>query len=182
ALALAGMASGGALAWQFRQMLYACRDGWEWAVSLAACALALFTALRLARRIAARLAGTTASAAPPRWLRAGWLFALAYYGLLLAVDGRYRDFPLGLFWLPCLGYALLGWLGERHAPALPLPEERFLAPWLPLLAAVVLLQEAGLTAVAWLWLGMNLLLALPVLVEWHRARRLQPQQTQAADQ
>jgi glucan 1,3-beta-glucosidase len=182
ALALAGMASGGALAWQFRQMLYACRDGWEWAVSLAACALALFTALRLARRIAARLAGTAASAAPPRWLRAGWLFALAYYGLLLAVDGRYRDFPLGLFWLPCLGYALLGWLGERHAPALPLLEERFLAPWLPLLAAVVLLQEAGLTAVAWLWLGMNLLLALPVLVEWHRARRLQPQQTQAAGQ
>lgn len=176
ALALAGAAGGGALAWQFRQMLYACRDGWEWAVSLAACALALATALLLARWIAARLAGAAAPPAPPRWLRAGWLFALAYYGLLLAVDGRYRDFPLGLFWLPCLGYALLGWLGERRAPALPLLEERFLAPWLPLLAAAVLLQEAGLTVVAWLWLGLNLLLAVPVLVEWQRARRLQPQQ------
>ncbi|WP_108471767.1 glycoside hydrolase family 17 [Rhodanobacter thiooxydans] len=182
ALALAGMASGCALAWQFRQMLYACRDGWEWALSLAACALALLTALRLARRIAARLAGTSASAAPPHWLRAGWLFVLAYYGLLLAVDGRYRDFPLGLFWLPCLGYALLGWLGERHAAAMPLLEERFLAPWLPLLAAAVLVQEAGLTAVAWLWLGLNLLLAVPVLLEWRRARGLPVQQAQAAGQ
>jgi len=176
ALALAGTASGCALAWQYRQMLYACRDGWEWALSLAACALALLTALRLAHWLAARLDDEAAPAAPPRWLRGGWLFALAYYGLLLAVDGRYRDFPLGLFWLPCLGYALLGWLGDRRTSAMPLLEERFLAPWPPLLAAVVLVQEAGLTAVAWLWLGMNLLLAVPVLLDWYRARRLQVQQ------
>ena len=176
ALALAGTASGCALAWQYRQMLYACRDGWEWALSLAACALALLTALRLAHWLAARLDDEAAPVAPPRWLRGGWLFALAYYGLLLAVDGRYRDFPLGLFWLPCLGYALLGWLGDRRAPAMPLLEERFLAPWPPLLAAVVLVREAGLTAVAWLWLGMNLLLAVPVLLDWYRARRLQVQQ------
>ena len=101
---------------------------------------------------------------------------LAFYGLLLVVDGRYRDFPLGLFLLPCTGYALLAWLGDRRTPALPLLEERFLAAGLPLLAAVVLLQEAGLTPVAWLWLGVNLLLALPVLLDWHRARRLQAQQ------
>ncbi|KRE83560.1 glycoside hydrolase family 17 [Rhodanobacter sp. Soil772] len=176
ALALAGAASGCALAWQYRQMLYACRDGWEWAVSFAACALALFTALRLARWIAARLAGVAAPTAPPRWLRLGWLFGLAFYGLLLVVDGRYRDFPLGLFLLPCVGYALLGWLGDRRASTMPLLEERFLAPWLPLLAATVLVQEAGLTAVAWLWLGVNLLLAVPVLVDWWRARRLQAQQ------
>jgi glucan 1,3-beta-glucosidase len=182
ALVLAGMASGCALAWQYRQMVYACRDGWEWAVSLAACALALLTALRLARRIAARLSGTAASAPPPRWLRAGWLFALAYYGLLLAVDGRYRDFPLGLFWLPCLGYALLGWLGERRAATMPSPEERFLALWPLPLALAVLVQEAGLTAVAWLWLGLNLLLVLPVLVEWCRGRRLAGLQTRPVGQ
>jgi len=176
ALALAGAASGCALAWQYRQMLYACRDGWEWAVSFAACALALLTALPLARWIAARLAGVVAPAAPPRWLRLGWLFGLAFYGLLLVVDGRYRDFPLGLFLLPCVGYALFGWLGDRRAPAMPWLEERFLASWLPLLAAAVLVQEAGLSAVAWLWLGMNLLLAVPVLVDWQRARRLQSQQ------
>ncbi|MHB1059402.1 MAG: glycoside hydrolase family 17 protein [Rhodanobacter sp.] len=182
ALALAGVASGCALAWQVRQMLFACRDGREWAVSLAACAMALFTALRLARWIAARLDGEPAPVAPMRWLRAGWLFGLAFYGLLLVVDGRYRDFPLGLFWLPCAGYALLGWLGDRRTVALPLLEERFLAAWLPPLALVVLLQEAGLTPVAWLWLGLNLLLALPVLLDWRRARRLQAQQAQAAGQ
>lgn len=179
---LAGMASGCALAWQGRQMLYACRDGWEWALSLAACALALLNALRLARWIAARLHGDPAPAAPPRWLRAGWLFALAYYGLLLAVDGRYRDFPLGLFWLPCAGYALLGWLGDRSATRMPWPEERFLAVWLAPLALVVLWQEAGLTLAAWLWLGLNLLLALPVLLEWRRVRGLSAQQAQAAGQ
>ncbi|MGB5938862.1 MAG: glycoside hydrolase family 17, partial [Rhodanobacter sp.] len=117
-----------------------------------------------------------------RWLRAGWLFALAYYGLLLAVDGRYRDFPLGLFWLPCLGYALLGWLGERRAATMPSPEERFLALWPLPLALAVLVQEAGLTAVAWLWLGLNLLLVLPVLVEWCRGRRLAGLQTRPVGQ
>jgi hypothetical protein len=132
--------------------------------------------LPLARWIAARLAGVVAPAAPPRWLRLGWLFGLAFYGLLLVVDGRYRDFPLGLFLLPCVGYALFGWLGDRRAAAMPWLEERFLASWLPLLAAAVLVQEAGLSAVAWLWLGMNLLLAVPVLVDWQRARRLQSQQ------
>ncbi len=159
-------------------MWFACRDGWEWTVSSIACVLALSTALVLARAIAARLAGATPSA-PPDWLRAGWLFALAFYDLLLVFDGRYRDFPLGLFLLPCIGYALLAGLSGRGVK--PWLEERFLAAWLPLLAAIVLLQESGLTPVTWLWLGLNLLLAVPVLVQWRRTR-LQPQQAQAADQ
>ncbi|MEY2161828.1 glycoside hydrolase family 17 protein [Rhodanobacter sp. FW106-PBR-LB-2-11] len=54
-------------AWQYRRALYACRDGWEWALSLAACALALLTALRLARwMVAARLDGDPAPGVPPR--------------------------------------------------------------------------------------------------------------------
>ena len=156
-------------------MLFACRDAWEWTESLIACALALLSALWLARWIAARMARIVPPSLP-HWLRPAWLFALAFYELLLVFDGRYRDFPLGLFLLPCVGYALFGWLGDPHAPAMPWLEERFLASWLPLLAAAVLVQEAGLTAVAWLWLGMNLLLGVPVLVDWYRARRLQPQQ------
>ncbi|MDE2308970.1 MAG: glycoside hydrolase family 17 [Xanthomonadaceae bacterium] len=171
ALGLAGLAAGCALAWQWRQMLFACRDAWEWTVSASACVLALATALLLARWIAARLAGVARPPGPPGWLRLGWLFALAYYGLLLVFDGRYRDFPLGLFELPCAGYALVGWLSEWREAAMPTPEERFLAAWLPLLAAVVVVQEAGLTPVAWLWLGLNLLLALPVLVGWWQARQ-----------
>ena len=176
ALKLAGFASGCALAWQVRQMLFACRDPWEWSVSLLACALALLGALWLARWIAAQMAAGVSSPLP-RWLRFGWLFVLAFYGLLLVFDGRYRDFPLGLFMLPCMGHALVGWLSDRRAAAMPLLEERFLAVTVSLLALIVLEQEAWLTPVAWLWLGLNLLIALPVLAEWWRGRlNLQAQQ------
>jgi len=177
ALLLAGVASGSALAWQARQMFYACRDAGEWTVSIAACVLALFTALRLAGWIAARLEG---AAVPrlPSWLHPGWLFGLAYYGLLLVADGRYRDFPLGLFLLPCVGFALVGWLRGREALPPPSVEQRFLSVVLPLLGVAVLVQEAGLTPAAWSWLGLNLLLAWPVWRDW----RLQAQQPQAADQ
>ena len=175
ALKLGGFASGCALAWQFRQMLFACRDAWEWTESLIACALALLSALWLARWIAARMARIVPPSLP-HWLRPAWLFALAFYELLLVFDGRYRDFPLGLFLLPCAGFALIGWLSDRREVAMPMLEERFLAAWLPLLAAIVLVQEGGLTPAAWLWLGLNLLLALPVLFDW-RSARLQSQQT-----
>jgi exo-beta-1,3-glucanase (GH17 family) len=108
------------------------------------------------------------------WLRLGWLFAMAFYGLLLVFDGRYRDFPLGLFALPGVGYALLGGLSARGLPWL---EERFLAAWLPVLAAVVVVHEAGVTTAAWLWLALNIALAWPVLQAWWCARRrLRPQQ------
>jgi hypothetical protein len=179
ALKLTGFASGCALAWQYRQMLFACRDPWEWTMSLLACVFALVTVLLLARWIAARLAGITQPPGSPAWLRFGWLFVLALYGLLLVFDGRYRDLPLGVFELPCLGYALVYWLSSEQAVRMPALEERFLAAWLPVLAAIVVLQEAGVTPVAWLWLGLNLLLALPVLLGWRRARqhlRLYPQQ------
>lgn len=178
---LAGIASGCALAWQYRQMLFACRDSWEWAVSLIACGLALFTALRLAHWLAARLAGQVMPTAPAGWWRLGWLFALAYYGLLLVFDGRYRDFPLGLFFLPSAGFALLGWLSPSRGGPMPRLEERFLAACLPLLALGVLMQEAWRTPVAWLWLGLNLALALPVWFDWRAARiGLQSQQAQTA--
>jgi exo-beta-1,3-glucanase (GH17 family) len=179
ALKLIGFASGCALAWQYRQMLFACRDPWEWTVSLLACAFVLVTVLLLARWIAARLAGVMQPPSPSAWWRFGWLFVLAFYGLLLVFDGRYRDLPLGLFELPCLGYALVYWLSGEQAVRMPALEECFLAAWLPVLAAIAVLQEAGLTPVAWLWLGLNLLLALPVLLGWRRARqhlRLYPQQ------
>jgi glucan 1,3-beta-glucosidase len=176
ALALSGFAGGAALAWQFRQMTFACRNPWEWLVSLSACAFALMTALQLARWIAARLAKVEQQAAPAAWQRLGWLFALAFYGLLLVFDGRYRDLPLGLFELPCIGYALVAWLANRREVEKPSLEERFLAAALPLLATIVVVQEAGLSPVAWLWLGLNLAIALPVLLAWRGRRVLQPQQ------
>ena len=175
ALVLAGLATGSALAWQGRQMLHACRDAGEWAVSTAACALALVTAWLLGRWIAARLDGGPLPELP-RWLQAGWMCGLAYYGLLLVADGRYRDFPLGLFLLPCAGLALVAWLRDRSGCVMPSPEQRFLAGGLVALAVAVLVQEAGITPAAWSWLGLNLLLAWPVWLGWRRARSLQPQQ------
>jgi glucan 1,3-beta-glucosidase len=180
AMLLAGLASGCAIAWQFRQMWFACDGAWEWLGAVAASGLALFTAWQLARWISSRLGGGTPSSVPSAALRFGWLFALTYYNLLLVFNGRYMDLPLGLFALPCVGYALVGVLGRQHR-RMPRLEERFLAIGAPLLAIVMVVQEAGLTLATWSWLGLNLALALPVFAGWYRARQ-QPQQTQAADQ
>jgi glucan 1,3-beta-glucosidase len=155
-------------------MIYACRDVFEWLVSSAACVAALFTALWLARILAARLAGATA-ALPERGLRFLWLFALTLFDLLLAADGRYRDFPLGVFALPCIGYALLAAAGVRRVPAL---EERFLAIAATLLGVLLVAMELGLDATTWLWLGLNLAFAAPLLF----VRGLTAQQPQAARQ
>jgi hypothetical protein len=177
ALALAGLASGCALAWQWRQMWLACDGAWEWIGALAACALALLTAWQLSRWIAARLAGSAKPARSSSTLRFGWLFALAYYDLLLVFNGRYMDLPLGLFALPCVGYGLAGWLQRGHGGGAPRPEERLLAVALPLLAAIVVAQDAGLTLATWLWLVLNTAIALPVLLEWARLRgRMKAQQ------
>ncbi|HET6431923.1 glycosyl hydrolase family 17 protein [Dyella sp.] len=161
ALGLAGIASGTALAWQVRQMLYACGPWWEWVLSGAACLAALLTALSLSRVLAAALQGRTV-APPSRRLRFGWLLVLAYEGLLLVFDGRYRDFPLGLFALPAVGYALVAMLG-RAWPGERRREETFLAVVVPLLAAIVLAQELAISPVAWLWLGLNMLAGFAVL-------------------
>lgn len=175
ALALTGVASGTALAWQYRQMAYACRNLFEWSVSIGAAIGALVTAVLLARALASSLTGRKETVLPPRGLRLAWLFVLALLDLLLVFDGRYRDFPLGLFALPCFGFALVDWLGGRHR-AMPLLEERFLAGWLPVLATVVVVQEAGLNPSVWLWLGLNLVLAAPVLAAWWQVRRLRAEQ------
>lgn len=169
-LALAGGATGMALAWQYRQMLYACRDTLEWGLSWAGCAGGLVTAVLLARWLAARIAGGRRAPLPGGWLRFGWLFLFAMEGLLLVFDGRYRDFPLGLAMLPCVGYGLAGWLSGWTETAAFRLEERFLAVLVPILAVAVVAQDIGLNPTAWLWLGLNLALALPVLVAWRRAR------------
>ena len=101
---------------------------WEWLLSWRGAGCALVTRAACWRAtIAAALAGAAVVRDPPRWLRFGWLFALAYYGLLLVFDGRYRDFPLGLFALPCVGYALLALLDARAPECSRCAEERFLA-------------------------------------------------------
>ncbi|WP_243042894.1 glycoside hydrolase family 17 [Dyella sedimenti] len=179
AMALAGFVTGTALAWQFRQMWYACRDHFEWAVAGVLCLLALATAIGLARHIGAWLAGRPVKSSPGHGPRFAWLFVLAYYGLLLAFDGRYRDFPLGLFWLPAMGYFLAALL-DRPEAWTPSVEERLIGVALPLLAAVTVAQDIGQNPASWLWLGVNLMLVGAVFVAWRRSAKAR--QTQAAHQ
>jgi len=196
-LILAGFAAGTAVAAHLLLLIHSCRDIFEWAVGVAAGLMALGTTLILTRAVTARLAGGQAAAVvavslraslPPRWHRGArwpdaftsqrffWLFAMTFYAVLLVVDGRYRDFPLGLFAMPGVSLGVLALLRERQHPFMPLVEERIMASWLPVLGAIVIVQEAGLNSTAWLWAGLNLLMAIPVLVAWIRGRQLQPNQ------
>jgi glucan 1,3-beta-glucosidase len=175
ALLLAGFAAGTSAAWQWRQMVFACEGWWQWLLSVACLVGALFIAVALARRIAAHLADHHDHSEPAPWWRFGALFALVLYDILLAFDGRYMDFPMGLFLLPCIAYGVFGLL--THELSMPSAEQRFMACIGPLLAIAPVVDEAGMSKVTWLWLGLNLAIAVPVWVAWRwHAVRLQPQQ------
>jgi exo-beta-1,3-glucanase (GH17 family) len=172
---LSGVAAGAAIAWQVRKMMYACGPLWEWVLSSVSLALALMVALALGRRIAAHLADRYDHSEPASWWRFVALFGLVLYDILMAFDGRYMDFPIGLFALPCIGYALFGLLTlEEKKPSI---EQRFLACAGPALAIVPVVVEVGMNYVSWLWLGLNVAIAVPVWVNGCRhAIRLQPQE------
>jgi exo-beta-1,3-glucanase (GH17 family) len=187
-LALAGFATGTALAAHARLLLFSCRNTLEWAVGIAIGVAALLTSLSLARAIASRLASPVnpAEVAPTpverrrfgiAWTdaftpqRFFWMFVLCLYGILMVFNGRYRDFPIGMFALPCIGFLILALLRTRDSVVMPLVEERLLAIWLVLLGAGVVVEELGANAVSWGWLLLNLALALPVLKAWRRASR-----------
>ena len=67
ALILAGFAAATSIAWQGRRMIYDCRNQLEWVFSGLLCVLSLLTAIYLARRIAARLAGASIPLPDRRW-------------------------------------------------------------------------------------------------------------------
>ncbi|NII55241.1 glycoside hydrolase family 17 [Luteibacter sp. SG786] len=185
-LALAGFATGTALAAHARLLEFACRNRLEWTVGIAVGVVGAWTALSLARAIASRLAAPVnpAEVAPTpaerrllgiAWTdrftpqRFFWMFVLALYGILMVFNGRYRDFPIGLFAMPAVAFLVLALLRTREDPLKPLLEERLLAVWLVLLGGAVVVQEVGANAVAWGWLLLNVAMALPVLLAWRRA-------------
>lgn len=181
ALLLAGFASGTSAAWQVRQMMFACASWWEWLLSSACLIAALCVAAALARRIAAHLADHHDHSEPAPWWRFGALFSLVLYDILMAFNGRYMDFPMGLFLLPCVAYGVFGLL--THERAMPSAEQRFMACAGPLLAIAPVVIEVGMNKMAWLWLGLNLAIAVPVLVAWRwHAALLKINQTQTANQ
>lgn len=108
--ALAGLIA--LLQWEYLQL--ACRNLPEW-VGMGAVALAGWVAWALLPfALTGRAQGMLRAA-----LRV-LLFGLAVAGLLLAVDGRYRDFPFLLFALPALQFGLAArWAGFGLMPALP---------------------------------------------------------------
>lgn len=95
-------------------------------------------------------------------LRGLALFGAAMVTLGLAFDSRYRDFPVVLFLIPALGFLRFRLSGEEAAEMV---EERWLGAILALSALAVLVQEGLANHQALAWVGVALLLALPVLLK-----------------
>lgn len=198
------LAAGGSLgigaAAQWHAVRTACRDAFECAVGGGFSVLAFAAASLCALAVARRLDGRPGDAPAPvvdiaRWLRtdaSAWstservlgalrgamLFGAAFVALGLAVDPRYRDFPLAAFAAPAAGFALLAWLtGASARPASVGREERVLAAVLALCAPVIAWREtvANLDALAWAALGLLLAAAAGLPLARTRQRE-EPQQ------
>jgi exo-beta-1,3-glucanase (GH17 family) len=194
ALMLAGFSIGAALAWHARLLIYSCRNPLEWSIGIGVGLFALVTGLLASRVLVGELVHASQPLPPLVGWRArltwpaslqlfrfAWMFLLALYGLLMVFDGRYRDFPIGVFAVPCVVFCLLGLLRDAACLAPPLLEERLLSVWLPVLAVVVVGQEAWVNPTAWLWAGLNFAIALVIWRAWLLVG-LQSRQAQAADQ
>lgn len=179
-LALSGIAWGGLLAAQLRYLAASSRDAVEWLVTGGFIGVSGFASIVAATVIASWLDGgrptrlqsiealVAAVRAVPRahlaldhWLgaaRFAVLFGAAVVALLLALDPRYRDFPLALYAGPALGLALLAWI----APARIGAEEKLLARVIACLAPVIFLREGHHNGDALVWIALCLTLALGV--------------------
>jgi len=182
-VAAAGIATGGALASQWRYMVASNRDPLEWlatgAYSIAVVGASLLAALTLACWL-----GGTPVATLGTWsdwregrrrddaglgaLRAFFLFGAAVMAVLLAFDPRYRDFPLPLHAVPAAAFALLAIAGGGAATDV---EERWLAVWLALSAPFIVAVERFANLHAFAWAAIALAYAVPVLAAWSRGAR-----------
>ncbi|WP_374339980.1 glucan 1,3-beta-glucosidase [Methyloversatilis sp.] len=114
AYALSGALAGLIVFLQWEYLALACRNPQEWA-ALGAVAFAGLAAWALLP-----FALTGRALASMRCAVRVLLFGLACSGLLLAVDGRYRDYPFLLFALPALQFGLAArWAGFDVLPELP---------------------------------------------------------------
>lgn len=120
AYALSGSLAGLVVWLQWDYLMLACRNAAEWA-AMGAVALAGLLAWAVFP-FALKEGGRVLLALALRVL----LFALACTGVLLAVDGRYRDFPFLLFLLPMVQFGIAArWAGFDPMP--PLREARLFA-------------------------------------------------------
>jgi len=192
ALALAGFASGATLYAQWEAIGHSSRDSIEWAVTGFYSLCALWLAIKLAQALNRWFEiGATPRPAPiaaiVRWfatnedtyrplerslglLRAIFLFGASLVCLLHVVDPRYRDFPLALYAIPAIGYALLSWMAmgppytltRDRRPHLQI-EERWMAYWLIPASIWIVVDEGPYNGHAMWWGALCVLFSLAVL-------------------
>jgi glucan 1,3-beta-glucosidase len=111
-------------------------------------------------------------------LRFAVLLGAAFVALGLAVDPRYRDFPIAAFAAPAAGFALLGWLSDAGEGAASVGrEERVLAAVLVACAPMIVWRETVANVDALVWAGLCLLLAAAGGLPFARPReRKEPEQ------
>lgn len=166
-LAFGGWGAGTALSLQARHMTVASRYVEEWAINGGWLALSAVGAWLLVRA----LAGLPVPVVPlPRghalslpMLRFAALAGMAISTLGLLFNARYRDFPVSMFLIYAVGFALL---------RLPQPprEQRAVALLLAAAALGVLINEGWLNTHAWLWAATAGALAASALLKPRAAR------------
>lgn len=131
---------------------------------------ALPAAARAVDDFAARWHGGDGARAVLSVARLVFLFGLAYIGLLLTLDSRYRDFPVVAAVLPAAALWLHSLVSAHHRTIERPLEELLLCHWLTVASVWIALAEGfeNLQSVA--WCALNLWSALTLLWTDHRAR------------
>ncbi len=166
-LSLAGYVTGCVLASQAKTAWLAARNEREWGIAIGWTALALVTSWWIARDIALRSKEDAEPVRGWRLLRFVWLFSATIVSLLLVVDARYRDFPIALFSTPVIGLALL-LIATRQRLQLQI-EERLMAGWLVVAAALTMVIEGIHNGHALAWAGLCLLFGLSAGLQGRKA-------------
>ena len=173
-LALIGLATGAALAAQWRYMLAWNRDLLEWGTTAGFTCLTLLLILLAAERLAGRRNDALPSAAAvlADWrergvkpktdrvvvlLRLGLLFGAAIMMVLLVADARYRGFPTPLYVIP-VALWLINWLMGERSPRRA-QEESLLGLLIGFGAIWVIVAERPLNGQALVFCGLMLVLA-----------------------
>jgi len=161
-----GFAAASALVLQARHMITDSRGIEEWvvngawlafSVALAWVVLRLLAGVRPADKppCACPRAGFCPLSSPAR-MRFVAVAGMAVSSLGLLFDSRYRDFPVSMFLIPAVGFALI------RLPVAP-REEKAVAALLAASAIGVSIHEGAANTQAWLWAATGVLLAGSIL-------------------
>jgi glucan 1,3-beta-glucosidase len=161
-LSCGGFAAGTALALQTRHMLAASRGIEEWTINGGWLAFSAALAWVLLRLLAGmRPADALPCACPrarfcplasPERMRFVATVGMAISSLGLLFNARYRDFPVSMFLIAAVGFALV------RLPAAP-REQKAVALLLAAASIGVLINEGWLNTHAWLWAATGCILA-----------------------